>query len=229
MDDLLSRVWSILPSTGVRRKSAYGRCGGCSEKLPRLADPFLWLLTRELGEFVYAAEPLVCYRETPIARLADKYESGHLPLFRLLSGPYGLCAVRLIKDISDYFAPPLVGKALEEMARRRLMAALRDAARALVVSPGYIFRPNVRVRILAAQKRASTSIFQVSKATKVLITGSCGLIGSELSGYFCRAGHPVTGIDKNMRVDFFGLERDASWILRRLKNSLPNEYTPLQR
>src|SRR5271165_6678008 len=95
MDDLLSRGWSILPSTVVMRKSVYERCGGCSEKLPRLEDPYLWLLARELGEFAYAAEPLVRYRETSIAQLASKYESGRLPLFRLLNERYGSRAAPL--------------------------------------------------------------------------------------------------------------------------------------
>jgi CDP-paratose 2-epimerase len=39
---------------------------------------------------------------------------------------------------------------------------------------------------------------------KVLTTGSCGLVRFGLTGYRCRAGHPVTGIDNNMRADFFG-------------------------
>jgi CDP-paratose 2-epimerase len=58
---------------------------------------------------------------------------------------------------------------------------------------------------------------------KVLVTGSCGLIGSELSAHFCHAGHSVSGIDSNMRADFFGPEGDTRWILRRLKN-LPHGY-----
>jgi CDP-paratose 2-epimerase len=50
---------------------------------------------------------------------------------------------------------------------------------------------------------------------KLLITGSCGLIGSELTEYFCRAGETVVGIDNNMRANFFGADGDTRWILRR--------------
>src|SRR5271166_276533 len=60
---------------------------------------------------------------------------------------------------------------------------------------------------------------------RALITGSCGLIGSELTSYFCRAGHSVTGIDNNMRANFFGPEGDTGWILQRLKSLLPIAYT----
>jgi CDP-paratose 2-epimerase len=49
-----------------------------------------------------------------------------------------------------------------------------------------------------------------------LITGSCGLIGSEVCVYFHRFGFRIAGIDNNMRLVFFGPEGDTSWVLRRL-------------
>jgi CDP-paratose 2-epimerase len=53
---------------------------------------------------------------------------------------------------------------------------------------------------------------------KVLVTGSSGLIGSELVVFFDRRGS-VVGIDNNMRADFFGLEGDTQWNLRRLRET----------
>jgi len=38
----------------------------------------------------------------------------------------------------------------------------------------------------------------------ILVTGSGGLIGSAAVRYFCDRGHPVVGIDNNMRQYFFG-------------------------
>ena len=38
----------------------------------------------------------------------------------------------------------------------------------------------------------------------VLVTGSCGLIGSETVSYFCEKGFDVVGVDNNMRKFFFG-------------------------
>jgi CDP-paratose 2-epimerase len=49
-----------------------------------------------------------------------------------------------------------------------------------------------------------------------LITGSCGLIGSEVSLYFHRFGFKIAGIDNNQRAIFFGPEGDTSWVLKRL-------------
>lgn len=54
---------------------------------------------------------------------------------------------------------------------------------------------------------------------KVLITGSSGLIGSELVAFFDRRATSVVGIDNNMRADFFGSEGDTRWNLERLCNA----------
>jgi CDP-paratose 2-epimerase len=54
-----------------------------------------------------------------------------------------------------------------------------------------------------------------------LITGSCGLIGSEVSVHLARAGFDVFGVDCNERAVFFGPEGDTSWTLERLRNSIP--------
>jgi CDP-paratose 2-epimerase len=51
----------------------------------------------------------------------------------------------------------------------------------------------------------------------VLITGSSGLIGSELVSFFDSTGHRVIGLDNNMRADFFGPGGDTRWNLERLR------------
>ncbi len=55
----------------------------------------------------------------------------------------------------------------------------------------------------------------------VLVTGSCGLIGSEVSVFFARQGYRVAGIDSNHRAVFFGPEGDTSWVLARLQSEIP--------
>lgn len=56
---------------------------------------------------------------------------------------------------------------------------------------------------------------------RILITGSCGLIGSEAVSYFASRGDEVVGIDNNLRLDFFGPDGDTSWNLRRLRHEVP--------
>jgi CDP-paratose 2-epimerase len=53
-----------------------------------------------------------------------------------------------------------------------------------------------------------------------LVTGSCGLIGSEVSIFFSRRGIQVAGIDSNHRAVFFGPEGDTSWVLARLQSEI---------
>ncbi|PYT73418.1 MAG: NAD-dependent epimerase [Acidobacteria bacterium] len=54
---------------------------------------------------------------------------------------------------------------------------------------------------------------------KVLVTGSSGLIGSQAVEHFDRHGHEVTGVDNNMRREFFGPAGDTLWNLERLKGA----------
>ena len=55
----------------------------------------------------------------------------------------------------------------------------------------------------------------------VLVTGSCGLIGSEVCVFFAKRDFRVSGIDSNHRAIFFGPEGDTSWVLERLRREIP--------
>src|SRR3954447_10858193 len=55
-----------------------------------------------------------------------------------------------------------------------------------------------------------------------LVTGACGLIGSEVSLYFHRMGFQIIGLDNNQRAVFFGEAGDTSWVLNRLTTSIPS-------
>ncbi len=58
------------------------------------------------------------------------------------------------------------------------------------------------------------------RAPKAIVTGSCGLIGSEVSIFLSRKGLEITGIDDNHRAVFFGPEGDTSWSLSRLQREI---------
>lgn len=51
---------------------------------------------------------------------------------------------------------------------------------------------------------------------KLLVTGSAGLIGSEVVAHFAQLGWSIIGIDNNMRADFFGAGGDTTWNAKRL-------------
>jgi CDP-paratose 2-epimerase len=62
----------------------------------------------------------------------------------------------------------------------------------------------------------------MSRRQAVLVTGSCGLIGSEVTRSFARRGFSVMGIDSNHRAVFFGPEGDTSWVLGQLQSEIPD-------
>jgi len=57
---------------------------------------------------------------------------------------------------------------------------------------------------------------------KLLVTGSSGLIGSEVCQYFAREnGFEIHGVDNNQRAIFFGPQGDTRWNQQRLMADLP--------
>lgn len=57
---------------------------------------------------------------------------------------------------------------------------------------------------------------------KILVTGSSGLIGSEVCKFFAKHGFAIHGIDNNQRAVFFGNHGDTRPTLKWLRNSLRN-------
>jgi len=56
----------------------------------------------------------------------------------------------------------------------------------------------------------------------VIVSGSCGLIGSETVSFFCEKGFNVVGIDNNMRKSFFGSDGSVLWNKKRLEDKYKN-------
>jgi len=60
------------------------------------------------------------------------------------------------------------------------------------------------------------------KMKKLLVTGSSGLIGSEVVTFFANEGWDIHGVDNNMREDFFGPQGNTRWNQQRLQNEFKN-------
>jgi CDP-paratose 2-epimerase len=54
----------------------------------------------------------------------------------------------------------------------------------------------------------------------LLVTGSSGLVGSDIAAHFAEQGWLVHGADNNGRADFFGRRGDTRWNQRRLEREL---------
>tara|TARA_B100000242_G_scaffold219715_1_gene160788 strand:+ start:432 stop:650 length:219 start_codon:yes stop_codon:yes gene_type:complete len=61
-----------------------------------------------------------------------------------------------------------------------------------------------------------------------LITGSCGLVGSESALFFSKKGFEIVGIDNNSRKFFFGNDGDILQVKKKLKKKLKNIFITIQ-
>ena len=59
---------------------------------------------------------------------------------------------------------------------------------------------------------------------KLLVTGSSGLIGSEVCIYFAEKGWEIHGVDNNQRAVFFGPQGDTRWNQGRLEQALQKQF-----
>lgn len=105
MEDLLTRWWPILTSAAVMRRAAFERAGGFDEKFtrPGFEDPFMWLVMREQGDFIYLPERLVRYRTTPPQVRMIKYAKGYRIFSELVRRRYGEAGERLIRESTHAF------------------------------------------------------------------------------------------------------------------------------
>jgi CDP-paratose 2-epimerase len=55
----------------------------------------------------------------------------------------------------------------------------------------------------------------------VVVTGSCGLVGSASAERFAAKGYDVVGIDNDMRRTFFGQDASTAWVRRHLEQAHP--------
>jgi len=60
--------------------------------------------------------------------------------------------------------------------------------------------------------------------SKIIVTGSSGLIGSEVVSFFANEGWSVYGIDNDMRAEFFGPQGDTRWNQQRLIDKFQNFF-----
>ncbi len=105
MKELLTRWWPILTSAAVLRRAAFERAGGFDETFtrPGFEDPFMWLVMREQGDFIYVPQRLVRYRTTPPDARMMKYAKGYRIFGRLVTQRYGEAGQRLIRESTNAF------------------------------------------------------------------------------------------------------------------------------
>jgi glycosyltransferase involved in cell wall biosynthesis len=103
LEELLHRLWPIMPSAVLMRRSVLHDCGGFSELFRGYGfeDVHCWLLARERGRFAYLPDPLVRWRVSPFSKLRRKqrdYPEASRIFARLVHERYGVSAAPLIES-----------------------------------------------------------------------------------------------------------------------------------
>jgi glycosyltransferase involved in cell wall biosynthesis len=132
-EEMLTRIWPIVPSTVVMRRESFNACGGFCEEFrsPGYEDPDLWIRAREHGDFIYLPERLSYYTliEERAERM-EKYLSSRALFFRRLRERYGEDAEELIHgSVRGYnnwlgYQGLLAMRAGERAAARRYFARI---------------------------------------------------------------------------------------------------------
>jgi CDP-paratose 2-epimerase len=90
-----------------------------------------------------------------------------------------------------------------------------------VIRPQYSLHLALDIRTIHRTTYLSSLFLTMTIAARtILVTGSSGLIGSEVCTYFDRMGWRVHGVDSNQRAVFFGPAGDTRWNQRRLEATL---------
>ena len=102
MNDMLAQWWPILTSTIVMRRDTFEACGGFSEEFRSAGyeDPYLWIVARERGEFVYLPQSLTVYRSEAVLDRMKKYVPGFATFVRLIRQRYGSACRPLIRELT---------------------------------------------------------------------------------------------------------------------------------
>jgi glycosyltransferase involved in cell wall biosynthesis len=136
MEEILTRMWPIMPSAALIRSSAFDACGGFVEEFrgAGFEDAFLWLRLREQGPFRYVPEALAAWRFSwfPRPLKVQPNRRDRDTFARLVRQRYGIDPSRLVaariratRSILGYAGLKALGRGDRQLARRAFAGALK--------------------------------------------------------------------------------------------------------
>jgi glycosyltransferase involved in cell wall biosynthesis len=150
MDDLFAKVWPILPSAAVMRRTAFDQSGGACEQFGRYSwgeDSYFFMLVREHGAFAFVPDRIVGKEEILSRDRTDAAIAGYDVFRRLVIERYGGAARGLVADIERVQANHAVGAGLTALRAGDCRAALKRFGFALRKRP---HDPKILARYLFA-------------------------------------------------------------------------------
>ena len=124
MDEVLERIWPIMPSTVVMRRDAFDRTGGFCEQLRGPEDIHFWPLMREQGHFIYLPDRLVRFTW---GRLFPKVlnRDGPASIVDLIRARYGARGEGLAQDFIRHQVRMIAHAGVIEMSHGNTIGARR--------------------------------------------------------------------------------------------------------
>jgi glycosyltransferase involved in cell wall biosynthesis len=147
-EEILARMWPIMPSAALIRRSAFKCCGGFREefKTASYEDAYLWLMLREQGHFQYIPENLAEWRFSLYPRPIKPSAGGRdrATFERLVRERYNITPERLVGARARASRSILGYIGLMALSRGDKAGARRAFARALQADP-YRFKNYLRL------------------------------------------------------------------------------------
>ena len=125
MDEMLTRMWPITPSTVVMRRAAFERAGGFCEQLICAEDIHFWPLMREQGNFIYLPDKLVRFTFGQLYPKLVNRDLGPAPMVNLLRSRYGARADGLVHSFIRHQMRMIANAGVIEMSHGNMPGARR--------------------------------------------------------------------------------------------------------
>ena len=136
MDEMLARMWPIMPSTVVMRRTTFDRAGGFGENLHQDLD--FWLLMREQGNFIYLPDKLVRFTFGQLYPKVLNRDIGPKPIVDLIRARYGSRADGWVEEFIQHRVRMIANAGVIEMSRGNLAGARRCFIRVLRYNPRHV-------------------------------------------------------------------------------------------
>ena len=129
LDEMLSRLWPIMPSTVVMRRAAYEKCGRFAEGFSEDLD--FWIRIREQGEFSYLPEKLTRFTMGPLYPKVLRRDSRGELFVRSIRSRYGDRASGVLRSYTQHKVRILRNTGLAELRKGNRAAARKCLIRSL--------------------------------------------------------------------------------------------------
>jgi glycosyltransferase involved in cell wall biosynthesis len=129
LDEMLNRLWPIMPSTVVMRRDSYEKCGRFAEGFSEDLD--FWIRIREQGEFAYIPEKLTRFTVGPLyPKVLRRDNRGEL-FPRAMRERYGQRASGVIRSYTRHKMRILRNTGLAELKKGNRAGARQCLVRSL--------------------------------------------------------------------------------------------------